>query len=46
VHQIFRKKFQGDKAAERHVLCPVDNTHASAPELFQDAVVGDGLTDE
>ena len=40
-----RQKLDGDKAAEFEVLCLVNHAHAANPELFQDAVMGDGLVD-
>ena len=43
--EIFGKKFKGDEAAEFGVLGFVDDTHASAAEFFDDAVMGDGLAD-
>jgi len=39
---LLRQELQGDVAAESGVLGLVDHTHAAGPELFQDAVVGDG----
>jgi hypothetical protein len=44
--EIFRKKFEGNKAAETRVFSLVDNAHASAAELFDDAVVRDGLIEQ
>jgi len=46
VHQIFRKELQGYGTPERSVFRAVHNTHASATELFHDAVMGDCLIDE
>ena len=43
---VFRKELQGDVATEAQVLGFVDHTHATAAELLEDAVVGDGLADE
>ena len=42
---ILRQKFQRDEALEARVFGLVNDTHASAAELFDDAVVGEGLTD-
>jgi hypothetical protein len=44
--EVFGQELQGDKAVQLGVLGLVDDTHASAAELFDDAVVRDGLTDE
>jgi hypothetical protein len=43
--EIFGKEFDGDEAAEFGVFGFVDDTHASAAEFFNDAVMGDGLAD-
>src|SRR5260370_30919388 len=43
--QLFWKKLQSDETAERSVLGLVDHTHAAAAQLFNDAVVRDGLFD-
>ncbi len=42
---ILRQKFQRDESLEARVFGLVNDTHASAAELFDDAVVGEGLTD-
>src|SRR5882724_10884648 len=44
--EIIGEEFQGDKSVEARVLGFVDNAHAAATELFDDAVVGDGLPDQ
>src|SRR5690348_14101980 len=41
----FRKKFQRDETAEARVFGFVDDAHASAAELFENAVMGDGGAD-
>ncbi len=46
VHQVFWKKLQGHGSPQRSVFRTVHNTHASAAELFHDAVMGDCLIDE
>jgi len=38
------QKLQGHHAAELRVLGLIDHTHAAATQLFQNAVVGNGLT--
>jgi hypothetical protein len=43
---FFRKKLEGDEAVEPGILGLVDHTHAPATELFQDAVVRDGLPEK
>ena len=43
---VFRKKFQRDEAAEAGVLGLIDHAHTAAAKLFEDAVMGNGLTDE
>jgi hypothetical protein len=43
--QCIRQKFKGDKPAEFCVLGLVDDTHAAAAHLFENAVVRDDLTD-
>ncbi len=43
VGNIGREEFQGDKTVEADVLCFVDDTHATAAEPFDNAVVRDGL---
>ena len=40
----FRQEFQGDSALELGVLGPVDDAHAAATQLLQDAIVRNGLT--
>jgi hypothetical protein len=42
---VVGKEFQSDKATEGSVLGLVDNTHASAPEFLDDAVMRDILSD-
>ena len=42
---VFGKKFERDKTTEGGILRFVDDTHAAAAELFDDAVVRDGLAD-
>ena len=44
--EVVGKKFQGDEAVEAGVLSFVDDSHASAAEHLEDAVVGEGLSDE
>ena len=39
---LLRQEFERHKAVELGVLSFVDDTHSSAAELLQDAVVGDG----
>ena len=39
---FFRQEFERNEAVELGVLGLVDDTHSAAPELLQDAVVGDG----
>jgi hypothetical protein len=41
---VVGEKFQGYEAAELGVFGFVDDAHATAAELFDDAVVRDGLT--
>ena len=45
VGYIVGQELQGDEAAELGVLGLVDDAHAAAAELFDDAVVRDGLAD-
>src|SRR5262249_54306833 len=45
VGRIVGKKFEGDEAAERGVLGLVDDTHPTAAEKLNDAVMGDSLAD-
>ena len=40
----FGEKFEGHGAAEFEVFGAIDDAHATAAELFDDAVMGDGLT--
>ena len=42
---IFGQEFQRDEAVQARVLGLVDDAHAAAAELFDDAVVRDGLAD-
>jgi hypothetical protein len=42
---IVGQKLQSDKAVELDIFSLVDHTHATATELFDDAVVRDGLAD-
>jgi hypothetical protein len=39
------QEFQGNKPAELHILSLVDNAHAAATQLLDDAVVRDSLAD-
>ena len=43
--EVVRKEFEGDMTAEANILRLVDNSHPSAAEFFQDAVMADGFTD-
>ena len=43
---LVREEFQRHVAAQAGVFGFVDNTHAAAAQLLDDAVVGDGLADE
>jgi hypothetical protein len=43
---IVGQKFKRDKAVQARVLSLVNHAHASAPELLEDAVMGNGLSDE
>ena len=43
---VFGKKFQGDEAMETGIFRLVDHAHAAATEPFDDAVMGNRLTDE
>src|ERR1700693_292754 len=43
---FFGKKFQRDVPAEVSILGFVHDTHTTAAELFDDAVMGDGLANE
>jgi hypothetical protein len=42
----FRKKFDGDKTVEARVLRLVNDAHAATTEVFEDAVVGEGLANQ
>src|SRR5713101_744216 len=42
---VVRQKFQGDETTEHRILGLVDDTHAPAVQLLDDAVVRDGLAD-
>ena len=42
----FRQEFQSDEAVESSVFGLVDNTHASATELFDDSVMRNGLPNQ
>src|SRR5580658_8699293 len=44
--EVVGKKFQSYEAIKARVLSLVDDSHAAAAELFDYAVVGDGLSDE
>jgi hypothetical protein len=43
---IFRKEFQRYKAKQASVLCLINHTHSAPAQLLDDAVVGDGLTNQ
>ena len=43
---LFGQELEGHEAAELHILGLVDDTHSTTAELFDDAVVRDGLADE
>jgi hypothetical protein len=43
VSDIFRKEFKGYETVEARVFRFVDDAHASAAEIFDDAVMRDGL---
>src|SRR4029077_4209203 len=43
---IVGKKFERDQAMKTSVFGFINHAHASATELLDDAVVGDGLSDE
>src|SRR5437660_277858 len=45
LREALRQKLQGDKAAQLGVFRLVDDTHATATELLDDAVVRNGLAD-
>ena len=42
---VFGEKFQGDEAIEPGVFGFVNDTHAATTQLFDNAVVRDGLAD-
>jgi hypothetical protein len=42
---IVRKEFQSDESREGDVFCFIDNSHPATAQLFDDAVVRDGLVD-
>ena len=44
--QFLRKEFEGDQAAQSGVFGLVDDAHAPAAELFEDAVVRKGFPEE
>ena len=46
IGQFVGKKLQGDHPSELRVFRLVDNTHPSATEFLNDAVVRDGLADK
>src|SRR5215467_4777413 len=46
VGKMFRKELQRNKAAQVSVFGLVNYTHPATTELFEDAVMGDGLADE
>ncbi|MGC1907319.1 MAG: hypothetical protein WA715_26070 [Candidatus Acidiferrum sp.] len=46
VGNVIWQELQRDKAAKPRVFRLVHHTHAAATEFFNDAVVGDGLTEE
>ena len=43
---VIGKELESDKATELYILSFVDNTHASAAQLLDDAVMRDGLADQ
>jgi hypothetical protein len=43
VGDFFRKKFEGDKAAQAGVFSLIDHAHATAAEFFDDAIVRNDL---
>lgn len=43
--ETFRQELQRDLATEPNVFRSINDTHSSATELLENAVVGDGLTD-
>jgi hypothetical protein len=42
---LVRQELQGDKTVQLYVLGFVDDTHSTAAELLDDAIVRDGLAD-
>jgi hypothetical protein len=46
VRQIVREKFQSDKASKLSIFSLVNDAHASAAELVQNAVMGNGLSED
>jgi hypothetical protein len=46
VGNLIGEEFQSHKTAEADVLCLEHDTHAAAPQLLNDPIVGDGLSDE
>src|SRR5262249_23672711 len=44
--EVLGQELQGDEPAQLSVLSLVNHTHPAAAELFEDAVVGDGLTEK
>jgi len=45
LRHIVREELQGDKATKLCVFSVINNTHPSTAELFDDAIVRDGLVD-
>jgi hypothetical protein len=43
---FLRQEFQGDEATEAGVFGLVDHTHPATADFFDDAVVGDGSTNQ
>src|SRR5579859_5144586 len=46
VSNIVRQELQGDQASQRDVLGLINDTHSTAAQLIQDAVMRDGLADD
>jgi len=46
VGHIVWKEFQGNEAIELDVFCLLDDAHSATTELFNDAVVRDGLPEK
>jgi len=44
VRIIFRQEFQGNETTKASVLCLVNDTHASRPQLSQDVIMRDDVT--